>query len=175
MEFFHMDTSVPNVVQSYRTDNRPLTSAEAKSRSPFSDLTPGMRVRLITLTAPNTSGVYVFGAPSATSPNVFDFSDGGQAAWTVPSTAVGPNLFSVFGAGPLLNNVRVGFNDDASIVSTARIATAVCSIQGSADTHCDTTTGVTQYALNTYVTSLQLYGRSQDQMEVFSQFALYKR
>lgn len=174
MEFFHVDTAVPNVVQSYRTDNRPLTVGEANIRSPFSDLTPGMKARIVAATSSVASGVYVFGAPSATTPNVFAFSDGGQPAWSVPSTAAGPTLFSVFGSGPLVNGVRAGFNDDVTFASTARTATATCSIQSVGDTHCDTTTGVTQYALNSYLTLLQLYVRSQDGMEVFSQFPLYK-
>ncbi|MBO9512753.1 MAG: carboxypeptidase regulatory-like domain-containing protein [Variovorax sp.] len=174
MEFFHADTAVPNVVQSYRTSSRPLTADEASHKSPFSDITPGMRARLVAATSANASGVYVFGAPSAGSPNVFAFSDGGQPAWAVPSTATGPTLFSVFGRGPLVNNVRASFNDDVSIASTARTATATCTIQSAGDTHCDTTTGTTQYALNAYVSTLQLYVRSQEQMEVFSLFALYK-
>lgn len=174
MEFFHVDASVANVVQSYRTGSRPLTAGEARTRSPFAALTPGMRARLIALTAPNPSGLFLFGAPSATTPNVFSFSDGGQPAWSFPSTAVGPTLFSVFGRSPLVNNVRTSFNDDVSMASTARTATTICSIQSVGDTHCDTSTGVTQYARNSYISTLQLVGRTQEQMEVFSSWALYK-
>jgi len=172
MEFFHVDTTKANVVQTYRTDNRPLTSGEARTRGPFSDLTPGMRTRLVSQTVAN--GVYVFGAPSATTPNVFDFSDGGQPAWSVPSTATGPTLFSAFGRSPLVNNVRIAFNDDTTLASTTRSVTSNCTIQTSGDPHCDTTTGVTQYAQNSYISTLQLFVHNQDQMDVFSLFALYR-
>jgi len=73
-----------------------------------------------------------------------------------------------------VNNVRIAFNDDTTLASTTRSVTSNCTIQTSGDPHCDTTTGVTQYAQNSYISTLQLFVHNQDQMDVFSFFALYR-
>ena len=174
MEFFHVNQNTANVVQNYRTESRPLTASEANTRTPFSPLTAGMRANLVARTASNANGVLVYGAPSATAPNVFDFSDNGADGWTVPATATAPTLASTFGRGPLINNVRTSFNDDLSIISTARKGTISCTPQSAGDPHCDTSTGVTQYAQNAYVSTLQLTSRTREQMDVFTCYALYK-
>ncbi|MDM0026552.1 carboxypeptidase regulatory-like domain-containing protein [Variovorax saccharolyticus] len=174
MEFFHVNQSTANVVQSYRTESRPLTAGEANARSPFVSLTSGMRALLIQRTSANVNGLFVYGAPSASAPNVFDFSNNATDAWTVPATAVGPTLVTVFGRGPLINNVRTNFNDELSIASTVRTATINCTPQSASDPHCDTATGVTQYAQNSFVSTLQLLSRTREQMDAFSLWALYK-
>lgn len=174
MEFFHADPAVANVIQYYATVKRPLVAAEALQKPPHVTLTAGMRARLIERTAANANGLYVFGAPNAAIPNVFDLSVGGQPAWEVPSTANAPTLLSVFGRGPLVNAVRPSFNDDVSVTPAQRSATVLCSTQSASDNHCDASTGTLQYALNSYISTLQLYGRSSQQTDIFSQFVLFK-
>jgi hypothetical protein len=171
MEFFHADIATPNVIQSYRTHKRALTPGEARQKT-YAELTPAMRSLLVSLTS--SARTFTFGPPSASAPNNLDFSAGGQDAWSVPTQAVAPTLFSIFGRAPNVGGtLGTRFNDDANLASTARTARVVCSPQTVADPHCDTSTGVTQYAQGSNFNTVQLFGRDSTQSEAFSTFAFY--
>lgn len=172
LEFFHADTRLPNVVQNYRTVSRPDTLAEAAQKT-FVDLTPAMRGQLVAATS--AQGRLTFGAASATQPNVVDVSAAGdQDAWTVPRLATAPIQLAVFGRR-VTNGVQGAlFNDSVGIASSVRKARVTCSAQTAADTHCDSTTGVVQYAPDTRVSSLQLSGTSGRQVAFYKQANFYR-
>lgn len=172
LEFFHADTRLPNVVQNYRTVSRPDTLNEAAQRV-FADLTPAMRSQLVAATS--AQGRLSFGAVSAAQPNVVNISAAGdQDAWTVPRLATAPTQLGVFGRrftngeqGPL-------FNDTVGIASSVRKGQVTCSAQTAADTHCDGTTGVVQYAADTRVSALQLSSTSARQVVFYKQANFYR-
>ena len=171
MEFFHANTATPNVIQSYRTHKRALTPSEAREK-PYAELTPAMRTQLVAQTS--ATRMFTFGPPSASAPNHLNFSAAGQAAWSVPGNAVAPTLLSIFGRAPTVSGVLgTRFNDDATLASTARTALIVCTPQSVNDPHCDTSTGITQYAQGSNFNTAQLFGRDSTQSEVFSTTAFY--
>jgi hypothetical protein len=172
LEFFHVDSSKANVVQTYRTISNAPTIAQAR-RLPLPELTTAMRAKLIADTANSTR--YTFGAPSASNPNVINFSVSGQDAWMVPSGAVAPITLTAFGATATVNNVAgVNFDDQLSVSTSARQGQISCSTATVQDLHCDTSTGVPQYAAGDYYNYLQLSARNADQMESFKGIPLYK-
>jgi hypothetical protein len=159
MEFFHADPARPNVIQTTRTLQRSYQLAEA-AQVKFVTLTSPMRARLVELTAQTRNFIYT-SPPSATSPNAFYFGNAATNAWAVPSLAVTPSAFTVFGNAPTVNGViGAPFDDRADISSSARTATVNCSLATNTDAHCDTSTGVTQYAQNSTINYVQLSGRN---------------
>jgi hypothetical protein len=169
VEFFHVDPNRPNVVQTHRTISRAPTLAEALQK-PVAQFTPAARTAFLARTNAQF-GVALFGAPSATSPSVFDLgAQQGIDFWTVPAGAPAPTTVQVFGsspdpdgAGPL---TRVPFDDAAAGVTPgSRRATVTCSRLGVADIHCDNSTGVLQYAQNGFVVVVQLFAVSRRQEE----------
>jgi hypothetical protein len=170
VEFFHADTSRPNVVQAYRTISRAPTIAEAMQK-PVAQFTPAARTEFLARTNARF-GVALFSAtPSATAPSVFDL--GGREGvdfWTVPAGASAPTTVQIFGFGPDPDGAgplpRVPFDDAAGgITPSSRRTTVTCSQLGAADTHCDSSTGVVQYAVNGFVNVVQLFAVSRRQEE----------
>lgn len=172
LEFFHVDPRQPNVVQTYRTVSRPFTLREAAAKA-FAELTPTMRAELIAVTA--VPERLLFGPVSATRPNVVNFAtSNNQDAWTVPLGAPAPVLVTAFGRA-VTNGVQGPlFNDAVSVSSTARKAQVSCLPQTSADTHCDNTTGVLQYAATTRISTVQLSGTSTRQVVFNKQINFYR-
>ncbi|MEB0056335.1 carboxypeptidase regulatory-like domain-containing protein [Variovorax sp. LG9.2] len=172
MEFFHVDTTKANVMQSYRTLKRAPTRGETLQLK-FLALTPEARSTLVSITSVSKS--LTFGAPSATVPNVFDFSIAGQPAWSVPEGSVPAINFTIFGRAPTVGGVAgARFDDGAGLASQARTAKVFCTPQSIGDPHCDTaTTGVLQYAQGTSFNYMQLNSRSRDQLELFKGIAFY--
>jgi hypothetical protein len=169
LEFVHADGVTPNTVQSYRTLSRAATIAETRQVI-FADLTPELRAEIVSGSA--ATGYIEFGAPSANEPNVVDFSaDGGKDGWTVPQGALAPTGFIAYGRAP---NNGARFNDSLTIRNTLRKAVLSCSPQGAGDTHCDSSTGVLQYAQGTRLNTFELWARSNRQMEVSKMLAIYK-
>lgn len=159
LEFFHADSSRANVVQSYRTHSRAATLAELAA-TPLPQLTEAAKAEIRAESA--TFGVILFGPPSASSPNVADLStSGGGDFWTVPSGAAAPTSVTLFGGGPDPDGSgplrRPPYDDQVNVSPSARKAMIFCSPLSNADTHCDRSTGVVQYAENTTVDSLQLF------------------
>jgi hypothetical protein len=154
LEFFHADTSVANVVQSYRTTSRAPTLAELQA-TPMPDLTAVAKAEL--RVDSQASGVLVFdSAPSTSDPNIAELStDGGGDFWLVPAGATAPTSVTLFGRSPAPG--RVPYDDAVNVPSTARTTVVTCSAVSLADPHCDRSTGVVQYANGTDVTSLQLF------------------
>lgn len=172
MEFFHVDPAKPNVIQTTRTLQRAYQLVEA-SQLKFATLTTAMRARLVAQTA--QSKYIAFGSPpSATSPNIVSFGTSTVDAWTVPAGAVSPTTFTVFGNAPTVNGVTgAPFDDRVDVASSARVATVLCSKATNADAHCDTSTGVTQYAQYSWYNYVQLFGRNSSLMEYFEGIAFY--
>ena len=172
MEFFHVDTAKANVVQSYRTLKRAPTRGETLQLK-FLALTPEARSTLVSITSVSKS--LTFGPPSATVPNVFDFSLASQPAWSVPEDSLPATNFTIFGRAPTVGGVAgARFDDSAGLTSQARTAKVFCTPQSAGDPHCDTvTTGVLQYAQGTNFNYLQFSSRNRDQLDLFKGIALY--
>ena len=173
-EFFHVDPQKPNVVQSQRTLQRPFTLAES-TQVKFAQLTSDMRALLIAQTS--GTGRYMFGPPNATTPNAFYFNTmSGGDAYTVPPLAVAPNSFTIFGNAPTVGNVVGAAFDDSSanLASSARRAAVFCSRATVSDAHCDSSTGVLQFAQGTQFNYLQLSANSLKQMSFYTGTAVYR-
>ena len=174
LEFFHVDTQVPNVVQSYRTLSRAQSIDEIKQLV-FVDVTPTLRAELVAETSSSNSGNLVFGALDPAEPNIIDFSAAGDTAgWVVPDGALAPTSLSAYGRAPTVNSVQgARYNDSTGVSITARKAKLYCSKQGSADTHCDASSP-TQYAQGTTMNMFELWARNTRQVEVSKKIATYK-
>lgn len=175
MEFFHVDSSRPNVVQSYRTISRAATLAEA-ALVPLPQLTADAAAELRAASA--TYGVMVFGPPSASSPNVADLSTaGGGNFWTVPEGATSPTTISVYGRAPDPDGTGplrgANFDDRVNVSSSARKALIQCSTLSVADVHCDSSTGVAQYAQGSTISTIELWALAARGMEISKLPALY--
>jgi hypothetical protein len=169
IEFVHEDTAKANVVQKYRTISRALTLGEVRMAK-FAQPTDDLRQRLKSDIALRTASAFVFGAPSATAPNVVDLSAGGSDAWTVPAGALSPSSLAVFGR----SKSGVSFDDGQAIAASARKAKITCSPLALNDPHCDTSTGVLQYAQGSYVNYFELWALGQRQVEFQKQLNFYK-
>ncbi|RZL65229.1 MAG: carboxypeptidase regulatory-like domain-containing protein [Variovorax sp.] len=171
LEFFHVNPNTPNEVQRYRTLSRAQTIGEIRNAA-FVQLTPATRADLISATASDQFGAYVFEAPSANDPNVVDFSaPGGLDAWSVPVGALAPTNLNAYGRGP---NNGARFNDGTGVPSKARKATVYCSPQTQGDLHCDSSFGSPQYALGSSVNSFELWARNGRQVEFSKLIGTYK-
>jgi hypothetical protein len=174
MEFFHVDSSVPNVVQNYRTTARALTLAEA-SQVVFTDLTAPARAELVADTA--TTGYFAFpDAPGAVSPQFADLSANGNAAlWQVPAGALAPLSVNIYGRAPSSGGTQgLRFNDGVNVLSSARTALIECSAQSVGDTHCAASPYRNQYATGSTVNSIEFFSRDQRGVEYSSMKSLYK-
>lgn len=158
LEFFHVDGSRQNVVQSYRTVSRAATLEELAA-TPLPQLTETAKAEIRAESAAN--GRIFFGAPSPSSPNVADLSTaGGGDFWVVTPPAQAPTSITLFGAGPDPDGAgplrRVPFDDSANVAPSARKAVVNCSRLGNTDTHCDSTVP-TQFAEGSFIDTLQLF------------------
>jgi hypothetical protein len=171
-EFFHADLATPNVTQTVRTLQRVPTLAEA-SLVKLTKLSDGMRAFLVDLTA-QTRYIIFGGPPSATAPNTIGFGTSTVPGWTVPTLAVAPTNFAVYGNAPPVNNVTgPAFDDRADLAAGAQTAYLTCSPASIADTHCDSSTGITQYAQFTSFNYFQLTGRNAKQTIFLTGIATY--
>jgi hypothetical protein len=165
-EFFHADSSQANVVQSNRTLARPYTVSEIRLR-PFAQITASARADLIAESVP---GYAIF-----TSPDTAQLGEAANPAWTVPTGALAPTSVSVLGRAPF-GSTTAGvsgnrFDDFASISSTARFATVFCSPQTVNDLHC---AGNGQYAVNTTINMIELWGVGINQVEISKKAGLFR-
>lgn len=174
LEFFHVDTQLPNVVQSYRTLSRAQSIAEIRQLV-FVDMTPALRAELAAETSASTSGNLVFGALDPAEPNIIDFSaDGDLAGWVVPSGALAPTSLSAYGRAPTVSGVQgARYNDSTGVSITARKAKLYCSKQSQWDAHCDAT-APSQYAQGTTMNMFELWARNTRQVEMSKKIATYK-
>ncbi|MGJ7488970.1 carboxypeptidase regulatory-like domain-containing protein [Variovorax sp. ZT4R33] len=174
LEFFHVDTQLPNVVQSYRTLSRAQSIAEIRQLV-FVDVTPALRAELIEESASSPSGNLVFEALDPAEPNIIDFSaDGDLAGWVVPSGALAPTSLSAYGRAPTVNNVQgARYNDSTGVSITARKAKLYCSKQSQSDAHCDATSP-SQYAKGTTLNMFELWARNTRQVEMSKKIGTYK-
>ena len=168
-EFFHADPTVPNVVQVFRAIERASTLAELAVLA-FPVYTEAFRSEMAAKAA--GTGLVFFGPVSSLSPNraVIGTADGGDG-WEVPASAWAPTTVAVFGTAP---NNGPPYDDGSTVSATARRAIISCSPLGSADTHCDNSTGIAQYAQGTSWNSIQLLTRTQDAITLNKAGAFYR-
>ncbi len=166
-EFFHADTSLPNVTQTNRTLVRPYTIGEIRQR-PFAQITAAARTGLIAESMPNYAII-------GTTPDVFEFGDASMPTWTVPNGALAPTSLGVSGRAPF-GSTTAGvsgnrFNDNTGVASTARFGTVFCSAQTASDKHCATNG---QFAIGTSINFIELWGLGQNQVEISKTIGLYR-
>jgi hypothetical protein len=171
IEFFHADTTVPNVVQHYRTMHRAETIGEIRTGRVFADLLPAARKSFVEETQAN--GYAIFDKPDFA---ILDM-DGGGDAWAVPSDALPPTSVRVFGRAPFGSTTAgvpgARYSDTTGITSKARKVTVPCSSQTLEDKHCDAA-GQGRYAVGTTINQVELWARSPKQVEVSKKLGLYR-
>lgn len=165
-EFFHADTSVPNVTQQSRTISRPYTIGELRLK-PMAQFTAATRAELV---AESAAGFARF-----TEPDTAQIGDASTPAWTVPIGALAPTSVGVYGRAPFGSTTPDvsgnRFDDTTGVSSTATWAQVACSSQSNADKHC---AGQGLYAVNTTVNMVELWVLDSRQVEITKKAALYK-
>jgi len=150
--------------QTYRTFSRAPTLNEVKQYK-FANLTPALREEIRSGSAATAS--IVFGPVSAQDPNRIDFSaDGGLDGWVVPDGGIAPTQFTANGT---FNGAS--FADSITFRNTARKIVLGCVTHGGGDVHCDTSTGVPQYAQNSRLSVFELFARDSRMVGVNKIFA----
>lgn len=161
VEFVHADSAMPNLTQVYRTIERASTIGEARQASYARFSEPLLASWLSRSDVQAFAGI-TFPAPSAVTPTVVKIeADGGGDGWTLPEGAVLPTNVSLFGRS--LSNQR--FNDGLNVATIDRKATIRCVLQSVGDDHCDTSTGVNQFAQGGRIWTIELWGRNIRQVE----------
>jgi hypothetical protein len=170
IRWVHADPAVADVVQTYRTLRRAPTIGELREMT-FAELSAGFKAELLSRSDVAAGNAIIFGAPSATQPNVLTLATlAGGDAWVIPEGAAAPTSITAFGW-------RAGtgsFNDGLTIPTTARRATINCTTQAAADLHCDSSTGVLQYAEGSRVDALELWATDSRQLSRQRQVNLYR-
>jgi len=171
LEFFRADGTTPNVVQYVRTFSRVPTIAEAV-QTPMVELAPALRADLLA-ESQNTPRGIVFSAPTPSEPNNVDFSgDGGLDAWVVPSGALAPTSFGVFGRAPGPSGAR--FSESVTVRSTARKAMVYCQPVGGSDAHCvPADNNGWQYAQGASLSTFSFTARTARQVDVRKNFEVW--
>lgn len=156
IEWVHRDESKANVRQSYRTLSRAPTAGELR-QTPFAEVSPALLAEWMARSDMKAQGRLVFGAPSATQPNVFNVHTAdGADGWRVPDAGIAPTSVSVFSS----DAQGQSFNDSIGVNTLQRKTTLSCSTQAAGDTHCDDSTGTAQYAAGIRVDAIELFGRN---------------
>lgn len=153
-------SATPNATQYYKTRARAMTINELKTQG------------LATLSKENVTSLQTGSAAIGTFP--LNFTGPVILDWSVPAGALEPTSIKVFGFGPLLNGVRKSFDDSASVGSTKRTGSIVCSPQSQNDTHCTTANGVTSFASGSIANGFHLHARDLAGREFANFYATYK-
>lgn len=175
VEFFFADTSKPNVIQVHRTISRAPTLAEAAYLK-YVELTSTARSELASATS--GSGVFVFGPPSASNPNVAALrTSAGGDFWQVPEGAPSPFVLTVFGRGPDPDGAGpergANYDDRITIPQNLRSAVIQCAPGGAGDNHCDSSTGTTQFAQGSTIYLIELFASGAGNLQRSKQVATY--
>jgi len=173
LEFFHVDTNLPNVIQQHRTTSRAPTLAEAMAM-PFAAMTSEARTDLIGISSA-TGSVTWTGAANGSDPNFLDLSTSTDGPfWQVAAGALSPVTVSVYGRAPTVGGVQwARFNDSQGVASSARTTIVRCSSQSVSDHHCDASL-TSQYAQGSNWNSVELWARSDRQVEMSKMIGVYK-
>jgi hypothetical protein len=170
LEWVHANSSTPPVVQTYRTLSRALTIGETRKLG-IALLSGEFKSELLADTSIASSNGIVFAEPSATTPSVFHLgASAGGPGWTVPDPVLAPVSISLFGLEPATGS----FNDTLGVATTARSGTIKCQPKSADDFHCDSSTGVRQFAQGARITTFELWTKTLKQVEVQRQTNLYK-
>jgi len=119
--------TVLDTTQHYKTRARAMTIAELQTQ-PLAKVTDAdiATAQANTKTNATTGGKYVPTPP--TGPVTLD--------WVVPTGALAPTSIEVWG-GATVSGIKISFNDQAPVASTARTGDISCSAASSKDTHCN--------------------------------------
>lgn len=169
LEFFRADGATPNIVQYVRTFSRVPTIAEAV-QTPMVELAPALRAEVLAESLGSPRGI-VFGAvdPTGAEANNVDFSaDGNLDGWVVPSGALAPTAFSVFGRAP---GGGARFSETVTVRNTTRKAIVYCQPVDPSDAHCVPANNSSwQYAPDSSISSFAFTARTARQVDVRKSF-----
>lgn len=129
--FMANNPTVKAATQTYRTRARAMTIGELQAQG-MASLSAAALAQVQSLAQP--ANVKYAGQLLADDESSFDIALDGGDAWTVPAGTVAPTSIVLYGKG------STNFNDSVAVKSSDRSAVVPCSAQGSADTHCSTTT-----------------------------------
>jgi hypothetical protein len=115
-----------DATQYYKTRARAMTIAELQTQ-PLATLTDADIANFKATTKTNSAGGLYVPTP-ATGPLTLD--------WVVPTGALAPTSIEVWG-GATVSGIKISFNDQTSVASTARTGNITCSAATSNDKHCD--------------------------------------
>lgn len=170
IEWVHADETRANVTQIYRTLTRAPTIGEIRHMK-FAQLSEAFKAELVAREDVATTGALRFGEPSADQPSRVTLATAASGdGWTVPEGAAEPTSVAVFGVGPN----SASFNDGNTVALADRHASISCSAQSLGDLHCDTSTGVTQFAAGSRVDAIELWTRNARQLSLQKQVNLYR-
>jgi hypothetical protein len=179
LRFVHVDATVADVVQYYKTTSRAPTLAEAKYMS-FANLSNQLRDDFAAKSAQSGTVAWL-NAPTPGTPNraVIVASNNGDG-WVVPSGALAPTGVTIYGrmkdnldANGVFVSRGAAFDDGVSVLTNNRKVTINCSRTGSLDLHCDST-DPTQFVQGAYFNAVELFAKSSKQVEVSKMVAIYK-
>ncbi|MDZ7858759.1 Ig-like domain-containing protein [Sphaerotilus sp.] len=143
--------------QHFKTRARPMTIAELRQRGlaqlADSDLAS------VTAEASPINGRVPLPATGSVTMN-----------WTVPDTALAPTNIKLWGRAPTSG----AFNDQESVLSTARTGSIRCSRQTTADAHCDTSVAPPNFVGGATADGVHLWARDVNGREFARFYAMYK-
>lgn len=143
--------------QTYKTRTRPLTIAELALRG-LAKLTDA-EVADVAARADTTNGR----VPLPTAGKV-------SVDWTVPEGALAPTNIKLWGSVGSTN----AFNDQETVLSTARTGNIQCTRQTTADSHCVVSGTTSNYAAGALANGVHLWARDRTGREFASFYAMYK-
>jgi hypothetical protein len=171
VEWVFADTTKPDVVQTYRMLTRAPTIAEVRYMK-FAQLSDQFKAELLARSDVVSSGAIVFGAPSATQPNVLSFGTAsGGDGWTVPDGAPAPVEIDAFLNAAAPTGLGMPFTESTSVGVRDRKATIVCKARSPSDPHCDSSTGINQFANGVRVNFFTLGSLTSRQLSVLKQIS----
>lgn len=143
--------------QYFKTRARPMNVAELRQRG-LARLSDTDLAQVTASASPTTGRVPL---PA---------SGGITLNWTVPDVALAPTNLKLWGR----TSGGVPFNDQETVLSTARTGGIRCSRQTTADAHCDTTKTPPDFASGATADGAHLWARDVDGREFARFYAMYK-
>lgn len=143
--------------QHFKTRARPMTIAELRQRG-LARLAETDLANITAQASPTTGRVPL---PA---------TGGMTMNWTVPDAALAPTNLKLWGR----TSVGAAFNDQETVLSTARTGGIRCSRQTSADAHCDTSVSPPNFVSGATVDGVHLWARDVNGREFARFYAMYK-
>ncbi len=170
VEWEHVDSGTANVIQSFRTISRAPTLGEVRQMV-LPQFTRAFQDELVARADVKAYSGIKFGSVSASEPNEVRIGTAsGGDGWFVPDGAMAPTWVGAFGRWA----DGAQFNDGMNVGAGQRHVVVKCTKQSMADTHCDETTGISQFVEGSRLYTFNLWGRTIRQVEQSSMIGIWK-